>query len=43
MLNEVPNNNDITHIAKVMLKEVSNSNDNICIVNNVCLSTMGAQ
>ena len=43
MLNEVPNNNDITHIAKIMLNEVSNSNDIMCIVNNVCLSTMGAQ
>ena len=43
MLNEVPNNNDVTHVANIVLSETPNSNDAMCVVNNVCLTTMGAQ
>ena len=42
MLNEVPNNNDITGIANIVLNEMPNSNDTTCIGNNVCLTAMGA-
>ena len=35
-----PNSNDITHIANIVLNEVPNSNDTMCVVNNVRL---GAQ
>ena len=41
MLNEVLNNSDITHIAKIVLNKVSNSNDAKGILNNVWLTTMG--
>ena len=43
MLNEVPNNNDVTHVANIVFDKAPNSNDAMCIVNNVCLTTMGAQ
>ena len=43
MLSEVLNNNDITHIESIVLNEAPNSNDARCAVNNVCLTTMGAQ
>ena len=43
MLNEVPNNNDITHVENMVLNEVPNSNDATCVANNVHLATMGAQ
>ena len=42
MLNEAPNNNDVTHVASIVLNEAPNSNDAMCVVNNVCLTTMGA-
>ena len=42
MLNEAPNNNDITHVANIALNEVLNSNDATCVVNNVHLTTVGA-
>ena len=42
MLNEVPNNNDITRIANIVLNEVPNSNDTTHIVNIVHLATMSA-
>ena len=43
MLNEVPNNNDVTCIANIVLNEVLNNNDAMHIGNNVHLTTMGAQ
>ena len=43
MLNEAPNNNDVTHVVSIVLNEAPNSNDAMCVVNNVCLTTMGAQ
>ena len=43
MLNEVPNNNDVTHIANIVLNEVPNSNDAMRVANNVHLTTMGTQ
>ena len=43
MLNKVPNNNDATHVANIVLNKAPNSNDAMHIVNNVCLTTMGAQ
>ena len=42
MLNEVPNNNDDTHVEN-MVNKAPNSNDATCVANNVCLTTMGAQ
>ena len=39
----MPNNNDITSVANIMLNEARNSNDAKHIVNNLCLTTMGAQ
>ena len=43
MLNEVLNNNDVTHIANIMLNKAPNSNDAMRIANNMQLTTMGAQ
>ena len=43
MLNEAPNNNDITHIANIVLNEAPYSNDATCIGNNVHLTAVGAQ
>ena len=43
MLNEAPNNNDITYIAIIVLSKEPNSNDSTSIANNVCLTTMGVQ
>ena len=43
MLNEVPNNDDITHVENIVLNEAPNSNDARCAVNNMRLTTMGAQ
>ena len=43
MLNEVPNNNDFTCVANIVLNEVPNNYDATCIGNNVCLTAMGAQ
>ena len=43
MLNEVPNNNDVTHVANIVLNEAPNSNDAKRIGNNVRLIAMGAQ
>ena len=44
MLNEASNNNEITCKANVVLNEVPNSNDGtVCVVNSVCLTTMGAR
>ena len=35
VLNEAPNNNDVTSIANIVLNEAPNSNDATCIGNNV--------
>ena len=35
MLNEVPNNNDVTCIANIMLNEAPNSNNAMDVVNDV--------
>ena len=41
MLNKVPNNNDITHVANIVLNEVPNNNDATPVGNNVHLIAMG--
>ena len=43
MVNEAPNNNNVTHAANIVLNEVPNSNGAMQLVNNVCLTTMGTQ
>ena len=44
MLNEVPNNNDIVHVANIVLNEApTNSNDAMSVGNSVRLTAMGAQ
>ena len=43
VLNEVPNNNDITHVKNVGLNEAPKSNDAMRIASNVCLTTIGTQ
>ena len=43
MLIELPNNNDIIHVANIMLNEVPSSNDAMCVGNDVRLTTMGVQ
>ena len=43
MLNEVPNSNDITRVANIVLTKVPNSYDATHVVNNVHLTNMGAQ
>ena len=43
MLNEVPNNTDVMHVANIVLNKAPNSNDATHVTNNVCLTTMGAQ
>ena len=39
MLNKGPNNNEAMRVALIGLNEVPNSNDAICIANNVRLTT----
>ena len=41
VLNEAPNNNDVIHVANIMLNEVANSNDAMCLGNNVHLTPKG--
>ena len=43
MLNEEPNNSDITRVANIVFKKVPNSNDATHVVSNVCLTTMDAE
>ena len=43
MLNEAPNNSDVTHVANIVLNEAPNSNDATCLGNNMRLTAMGAQ
>ena len=43
MLNKALNNNDVTHVANVVLNKAPNSNDATRIGNNVCLTAVGIQ
>ena len=43
MLNEAPNNNDVMHVANIVLNEVTNNNDATSVGNNVHLTAMDAQ
>ena len=43
MLNKAPSDNDVTCVTNIMLNEIPNSNDVTHVVNNVRLTTMGAQ
>ena len=43
MLNEEPNNNDVTCVAKTVLNKAPNSYDAMHLVNNVHLITMDVQ
>ena len=43
MLNEAPNNNDIKHVANIVLNEAPSSNDATCVGNNVRLTAVGTQ
>ena len=43
MLNKLPNNNDVKHVANIVLNKVPNSNDTTRLGNNVHLTAMGAQ
>ena len=43
MLNEVPNNNDVTRVANIVLNEMPNSNDATHIGNSVHLTAMSTQ
>ena len=43
MLNEAPNNNDIKHIANIVLNVAPNGNDAMHIGNHVCLTAVGTQ
>ena len=43
MLNEVPNNNDVTHVANMVMNEAPNNNDAMHVGNNVRLTAMGAK
>ena len=43
MLNKAPNNNDVVHVENMVLNEVLNSNDAMCVANNVRLTTTDAQ
>ena len=42
MLNEAPNNNDVTHVVNIVLNKGPNSNDTTRVLNNVHLTIMGA-
>ena len=43
MLNEAPNNNNVKHVANIVLNEAPNSNDATRVGNNVHLTAVGAQ
>ena len=43
MLNKAPNNNDVMHVANIILNKAPNSNDAMCVGNNVRLTAMGTQ
>ena len=39
MLNEACNNNDVTHVENMVLSEVPNSSNVMCVTDNVHLTT----
>ena len=41
VLNEAPNNIDVTCVANIVLNEAPNSNDATRVGKNVCLTAMG--
>ena len=41
MVNESPNNNDVTHVTNIVLNEAPNNNDAMRIGNNVHLTEIG--
>ena len=43
MLNQAPNNNDVTRIENMVLNKAPNSNDAMRLSNNIRLTTMGTQ
>ena len=43
MFNEVPNNNDVKHVAYIVLNEAPQCNDATCVWNNVHLTVVGVQ
>ena len=43
VLNEAPNNNEVTFIENMVLNEVPNGNEATHVVNNMGLANMGAQ
>ena len=43
MLNEAPNNNDLMHVANIILNKAPNSNDATRVRNNVHLIVVGTQ
>ena len=43
MLNEAPNNNDVTRVVNIILNEAPNINNATRVGNNVRLTAMGAQ
>ena len=43
MLNKVPNNDDVKHVANIVLNNAPNSDDATHVVNNVRLTAMGTQ
>ena len=42
VLNKALNNNNVSHMANIVLNESPNSNVAMCVPNNVHLTTMGA-
>ena len=43
VLNEVLNNYNITQVASIMLNKMPNSNDAMCVGNNMRLTAVGVQ
>ena len=43
MSNEALNNNNVKHVANIVLNEAPNCNDAMCVGNNVHLTAVGAQ
>ena len=43
VFNKAPNNKDIMHLVNILVKNVSNSNVAMHVVNNVHLAAMGTQ
>ena len=43
MLNEAPTNNDVMHVAKIVLNTAPNTNYATCVGNNVRITAMRSQ